>query len=140
MPSPDSSAATTRTFAFNNPGPHTITVHVSDMKGHTVRLSRSILAEIGFLRGDANGDARRDIADPIFTLIHFFAAGPAPSCLDSADANDDGVLDIADPIYLLDYFFSPPAPAPPPPLGECGADSTSDDLTCQSFAPCVSAR
>ncbi len=144
--SPNSSAATTRTYTFNNPGPHTVTVDVSDMKGHTVRLSRSIVAEIGFveeigfLRGDVNGDAGWDISDPIFTLLHFFAGGPAPSCLDSADANDDGVLDITDPIYLLAYLFSPPAPPPPPPLGECGADSTADDLTCRSFVPCASAR
>jgi len=43
-----------------------------------------------FQRGNANADARIDIADAIYLLSHLFAHGPAPSCKDSGDANDDG--------------------------------------------------
>ncbi|HAK96013.1 MAG TPA: hypothetical protein DCM87_13730 [Planctomycetes bacterium] len=78
-----------------------------------------------FRRGDANGDARIDIADPIATLSYLFAAGEA-RCLDAMDANDDGGIDIADAVFSLAYTFAA-GPPPPPPFGACGPDPTPGD-------------
>ncbi len=88
-----------------------------------------------FVRGDANTSDRLDIADAIFTLTHFFASGPAPSCLDAADANDDGKLDIADAIKTLGHLFALTGPLPAP-FGTCGPDPTADALDCAGFPPC----
>jgi len=91
--------------------------------------------DVRFLRGDANEDDSLDIGDTIFILSYLFAEGSEPSCLKSADPNDSGGVDIADGIYLLNYIFAS-GPAPEPPFEACGADPTSDGLTCLSFGPC----
>ncbi|MGH9361860.1 MAG: dockerin type I repeat-containing protein, partial [Thermoanaerobaculia bacterium] len=54
----------------------------------------SILGDIGlFVRGDANGDDRVDISDPVYLLHHLYGGGPAPATGPAADANQDGLLD-----------------------------------------------
>jgi hypothetical protein len=88
-----------------------------------------------FTRGDSNADKALDIADAIFTLTYLFAAGPAPSCLDSADANDDGAVDIADAIAVLSHLFAGSGDLPEP-FVECGVDPTEDALGCSRYAPC----
>ena len=66
-----------------------------------------------FPRGDANGDGRRDIADPASILACLFEHGPAPVCWEAADANADGVVDLSDAIALLRFLFGGRAlPAP----------------------------
>lgn len=43
LPSPNATAATTRTFTFNNAGYYSVTAVVTDMKGKTAKLSQSII-------------------------------------------------------------------------------------------------
>ena len=93
-----------------------------------------------FHRGDANGDTRVDISDPIRLLNYLFLDAAEPGCLDATDANDDGRADISDAIFLLEDLFAPylesliPAPGP----FDCGLDPTTDDLGCAS-SPCPGA-
>jgi hypothetical protein len=83
------------------------------------------------VRGDANGDAIVDIADPVETLGYLFGGGSA-LCLDAADSNDDGEVDVADPVRTLGYLFSG-GPAPPPPFPGCGDDTTPDTFGCTAW-------
>jgi hypothetical protein len=88
-----------------------------------------------FRRGDANGDGRFDISDPISILGCLFLGDACPSCRDAADANDDGLFDITDAVYILYWrFLDGTRPAAPHP--DCGPDPTADDVDCERFAPC----
>ncbi len=87
-----------------------------------------------FLRGDVNGDARRDIADAIALLNYLFTSRPV-TCLDALDSNDDGKLDIADAIRILSHLFAAAGDLPPP-FETCGPDPTADPLGCASYPPC----
>jgi hypothetical protein len=82
-----------------------------------------------FLRGDANQDARLDIADAIKTLSYLFGGAPMP-CMDAADANDDEQVNIADAIRILSFLFGSGARPPLPPPNECGPDPVGDSLGC----------
>lgn len=91
-----------------------------------------IVGEVGFfLRGDANFDLERNIADPTWTLAYLFKGGPGFQCTDSADANDDGIIDISDSIFSLVRLFVQTGPFPEP--NEWGLDPTPDDLPCQYY-------
>jgi len=79
-----------------------------------------------FLRGDANGDLKVDISDPILALDYLFSGTSSPRCLDAADANDDGSLDMSDPIFLLAALFQLGRPLPPPSEAP-GRDPTEGD-------------
>lgn len=96
----------------------------------------SSAARTRFIRGDANADGSTDVSDAIGILVHLFASGDPPPCLDSADADDDGELDISDPIALLAALFVGAVP-PPPPAPGCGEDPTEDLLTCDGHPPCL---
>ena len=93
---------------------------------------------VSFRRGDSNGDGIRDLADPVHSLSFLFRGGAEPTCKKAADSNDDGTLDLSDAVYTLGYLFRGEAP-PPAPFPGCGPDPTSDDLTCESYAPCAQA-
>ncbi|MBN1417800.1 MAG: VCBS repeat-containing protein [Planctomycetes bacterium] len=56
-------------------------------------------------RGDATGDGRLDLADPIAILNHLHAGGVL-ACPAAAEVNGDDRLDLADPIYLLSHLFA----------------------------------
>jgi hypothetical protein len=88
-----------------------------------------------FVRGDVNADGSMDLADSVFTLLHLFVGGRAPSCAKAADLTDDGTLDMTDPVYALSYLFLG-GDHPPPPAEECGLDPTADGLSCERHAPC----
>ncbi len=89
-----------------------------------------------FLRGDANADGVRDIADAIKLLSWLYSDRTAiPMCLDAADANDDGRIDIADAIAILSRIFGGGGLFPEPSL-QCGRDPTSDALDCRDYPPC----
>jgi hypothetical protein len=89
-----------------------------------------------FRRGDANGDGRFDISDPITILRCLFLESNCALCADAGDANDDGFMNIADPSYLLNWRFLA-GPQPPLPFPECGADVTADGLReCDEFPDC----
>jgi len=87
-------------------------------------------ASEAFLRGDANRDGSRNIADAVFALDYLFGGtGTVLPCEDAADANDDGTLNIADPIAVLGHLFSAAGPLPEP-FGVAGGDPTADALGC----------
>src|SRR5690606_26534378 len=86
----------------------------------------------GFIRGEVNGDARRDIADPSQRRDCLWRNGPDVTCLDAGDVNDDGFLDVSDATYFIIWQFSG-GPAPPARFPGCGEDPTADDLGCESF-------
>lgn len=88
-----------------------------------------------FRRGDANGDGKMNISDPVFILMHILSDGSAPACRKTADVNDNGEIELGDPIFALNYLFAS-GPAPPAPLAECGADPTDDGLSCEGYPPC----
>jgi len=89
----------------------------------------------GFVRGDANADAKHDLSDAVFTLLFLFQGGERPACIKSADANDSGKLDLSDAVYTIGFLFLGTAP-PPAPFPECGDDATEDELACEGFGPC----
>jgi hypothetical protein len=64
-----------------------------------------------FLPGDANGDWRVNIGDPVYLVNYIFRGGPAPDPVDVGDANCDGGIDIGDVVYLVNYIFKE---GPPP--------------------------
>jgi len=95
-----------------------------------------------FHRGDAGGDGRIDLADPLRILERLFLGAPEPGCLEAADVDDGGAVDMTDAIALLEYLFlagAAPADPGPPPL-PCGADpgprDSAWDLGCLSYPPC----
>jgi hypothetical protein len=87
-----------------------------------------------FIRGDANGDRKLDLSDPVSVLNHLFLGGPAPPCTDAADGNDDGRLNLADAVYVLAHLFLG-GPDPTAPFPEPGDDPTPDLLPCAPRAP-----
>ncbi|MBI4603485.1 MAG: hypothetical protein HY721_16155 [Planctomycetes bacterium] len=82
-----------------------------------------------FLRGDANGDGKVDVSDPVYILAWLFLGGPAPACEDAADADDGGQVNITDAIHALGFLFLGGQP-PPPPHPAPGLDPTWDGLGC----------
>ena len=96
-----------------------------------VRLNVNFVAPGGvgaYVGGDANGDARIDLADPIWTINSLFRGGDASPCTDGADANDDGLVDLADSMFLINYlFFSGDRPSGPV---ECAVDPESTPGSC----------
>jgi hypothetical protein len=125
---------------YTEPGDYTIRLTItndeglSDATAHEVEVTAAPPEPI-FRRGNANADARTDIADPIFILAYLFSSGAPPPCADAADANDDGALDLADGVYILQSLFAG-GPAMPAPFGACGIDATADALDCAGFPPC----
>jgi hypothetical protein len=87
-----------------------------------------------FIRGDSNGDGKRDISDPLSILGNLFLGAKAPGCLDAADSNDDGALDITDGVGMLAFLFLGSA-APPGGPG-CSEDEIPDSLDCQDPSSC----
>jgi len=86
-----------------------------------------------FIRGDADGNARFNIADPV--IIIQYAAGRLPgddpriACKSALDADDNGRVDFIDAVPVIDYIFRRGAPLPAP-FPACGQDETDDDLEC----------
>jgi hypothetical protein len=113
-------------------------VGLDDGTRNAATIAGTLLVEsVIFLRGNANGDDKVDIADPVRVFSYLFLGGDAPVCMDAADANDTGDLDITDGIYTLNWLFlGGPVLPPPAPGGACGVDPTSDSLRCLSNAYC----
>jgi hypothetical protein len=89
-----------------------------------------------FRRGDADGDGRVTISDPIRVLGRLFLGGEPLACEDAADSDDDGALNLTDPIAVLRYLFQGGEPPRAPGPEKCGADPTEDDLpACASTCP-----
>ncbi|MBN1422439.1 MAG: hypothetical protein JXP34_26925 [Planctomycetes bacterium] len=102
--------------------------------GAVVLAMSGARADSTFLRGDANGDGVRSLADAAFSLRYLFRGNVAPECLDAADTNDDGNIDLGDCIDILNGIFLG-GPLPPLPSEVPGPDPTPDDLTCLNGQP-----
>jgi hypothetical protein len=83
-----------------------------------------------FRRGDATGDGKLDLSDPVTILSFLFQGGGAVPCAEAADANDDGAVNLSDPIAILNMLFLGAGPLPPPGPRSCGPDPTPDLLGC----------
>ncbi len=81
-----------------------------------------------FVRGDANGDGRVDVSDPLKVLLNLFGGVPI-DCEDALDANDDESANIADAMYILAYLFQN-GPAMPAPFPAADVDPSGDALGC----------
>lgn len=92
-----------------------------------------IVADQIFFRGDANFDQQVNVADPVFTLAHLFAAGDPPICPDAADADDSGRIDTTDAILTLNYLFRANGSTLAPPHPEKGRDPTPEN---DELGPC----
>ena len=93
-----------------------------------------MVARIGFpnfIRGDPNGDGRKNLVDAIF-VIDVAIRGRIAPCADACDTNDDGRINVVDVIYLLNNIFRGGAD-PPPPYPSPGLDPTEDGLTCLQY-------
>jgi len=92
-----------------------------------------------FVRGDANNDARVDIADGVWILSWIYRGGVEPPCQDAADANDDGTVDQSDAIVVVYWRLKGGSP-PAEPFPECGtdpndrdSDNPEDGLSCKAI-------
>ena len=94
-----------------------------------------VVPDLAYVRGDANGDGRIDISDPITILGCLFLGEACSICGEASDANDDGAVQISDPIYLLNWRFGT-GPGPPAPFPGCAGDPTEDELECREFDVC----
>ncbi len=65
--------------------------------------------------GDANTDARLNIADAVFLINHVFKSGPAPKIACVGDSNGDQTTNVGDAVYLINYVFK----SGPPPISGC---------------------
>ena len=98
----------------------------------TVDLTIDVVVDGIFLRGDADGNLRLDLADAINNLVFMTSACPdcpIPLCPKALDVNDNGMIDLGDAIQLLNFLYiggSPPAAPFPDP----GVDPTPDGLDC----------
>ncbi len=99
-------------------------------------LPKGAVAAPKFIRGDANNDARVDIADGIWIINALFYGGTATSCKPAADANDDGKRDLTDAMYIFQFQLQPGAtpaklfPAPPAPFPNCGSAAGVTEADC----------
>jgi hypothetical protein len=110
--------------------------HCPELFAESMGLGASAPESAGeFIRGDANDDGDVDIADPVFTLTHLFLDGEEPLCMKAADADDDGVILLTDAVVVLGALFAG-GPPPSPPYPGCGADPTTDGLSCRNLQPC----
>ncbi|MBI4582640.1 MAG: hypothetical protein HY717_01210 [Planctomycetes bacterium] len=87
-----------------------------------------------FIRGDANVDARVNIADAIVLVRYLFAQGPLP-CADAADVNDDGWVEVLDPVQLLKTLYGTVNPAASGLIRGPQVDETQDGLGCDVGLP-----
>jgi len=111
-----------------------VEVHQVDPVSSDLSFDLEVLALPGpslrslFIRGDADGDRRLDVSDPIGILLVLFAGHPS-DCEDALDADDSGTVSISDTLRLLGHLFLD-GPAPPMPYPAIGIDTTGDGLGC----------
>ncbi len=74
--------------------------------------------------GDANGDGRFDISDPIYVTRNLFDKGPAPVCAAAVDMIPDGNVEVGDGLSLLATLFSPLPYLAPLASGACDSATT----------------
>lgn len=93
-----------------------------------------------FLRGDCNQDGVvcGSVTDMLSLVVACFQGGPPLLCEDACDANDDGVVcgSVTDVVFLANYCFLGAGNTPTAPFGECGADPSDDNATCETPSAC----
>jgi len=89
-----------------------------------------------FRRGDVNQDGDVNISDTQAIVSYLFARGDTPACQKSADANDNGATTVTDAVEILFYLFRS-GDTLPSPFAQCGSDGTDDQLSCETFVPCL---
>ncbi|MDE0959300.1 MAG: hypothetical protein OSB09_00805 [Planctomycetota bacterium] len=98
----------------------------------TVDLTIDVVVDGVFLRGDADGNLRLDLADAINNLVYMTSACPdcpIPLCPKALDVNDNGMIDLGDAIQLLNFLYLG-GPQPAAPFPDPGVDPTPDGLDC----------
>lgn len=69
---------------------------------------------LGIMAGDANGDGKLNVDDPVVLMNYIFKSGPPPKLIEAGDADSDGLTNIADAVYLIRYLFDDgPRPSHP---------------------------
>ena len=102
-------------------GYYTLTMQMGD-NGETVLIDSASVPSMGesdtasytvmeYLKGDANSDGIKSIADGVFLINYLFKDGTPPDPVILGDANCNGEVEIADVVYLINYLFRS---GPPP--------------------------
>ncbi|MBI4606252.1 MAG: lamin tail domain-containing protein [Planctomycetes bacterium] len=113
-----------------SPGKQTVRVLNPDGQSAELPAAFEYVAPRTFVRGDATGDARVDLADAVKVLFHLYAGG-VMSCLDAADADDSGSVELTDAVLVLRFLFlDGPPPAAPFPAPGVDPEPPADDLGC----------
>jgi plastocyanin len=101
----------------------------------TMGMVGCVFVQERFVRGDADGDGKVIITDPIAILGGLFLGQETRCCHDAFDTNDDGQVDVSDAVFALNFLFLGGDPIERPyPFP--GADRTEDDLRCWGPSPC----
>jgi hypothetical protein len=58
-----------------------------------------------FMRGDADGDWKRNAVDVVYLINYLYIGGPAPEHLEAGDVNCNGTINAADVVYLINYLY-----------------------------------
>ena len=114
------------------PGTGTVDVRVENVDGkssNTVSFTY-LLPPPEFLRGDANGDGRFNISDPV-RIVQYLFGGASIDCEDACDINDDEAIEITDAIFGLDFLYRG-GPQPDGPYPSPGPDPAGDTLGCEN--------
>ena len=90
---------------YNDTGYFDVKLVVSNQQSADSVIKQDYIHVYLFMRGDANGDCKIDIADIVYLVNYLFIDGPAPDPLWVGDANCDDVVNIADVVYLVNYLF-----------------------------------
>jgi hypothetical protein len=108
----------------------------TDNKLYAIRLFPAPPNPLLFVRGDSNGDGKRDIADPVLTIKQLINQEAASLCPDAEDSNDDGKVDLTDAVEVLTYLFQR-SEMLPIPSSFCGMDPSEDEIHCQGQQGCM---
>ncbi len=88
---------------------------VEDDIGAVAEKPLSVVVDLGWICGDADGSGEVDIDDVVYLISYIFSGGPAPNPIESGDADCSGSIDIDDVVYLIAYIFT----GGPEPCIEC---------------------
>ena len=90
-----------------------------------------------FVRGDANGDGKLNIADAGYLLNWLFPGGPGLPCSAASNTNGADLVDISDASYLLSFLFAG-GPSPVAPFPDCGPGmlTVDEELGCANPPNC----
>ena len=89
---------------------------------------------VRYIRCDANGDGRSNIADAVWILEEIFRGGPESTCRAALDCDDDDAIGVTDALFAIAYrFLGGPVPAAPFP--DCGEETLEGaPLDCEVSA------